>query len=205
MNKSTPPLWPRLGSVLLAASLLLSTNAHGDPVVPARAKAGARVAWLAIAHTRVHEHLESQQTAGIAVAAADGNIGITPPAAGARRLVVSIIDLDEGTAGRAVPETLPHPEERLLIAATAGQSSVVIEAGEIYIVYARKRGHAWTRHAHDGGSRDADGMSNGRIEITLASLQSLVGQVPPPATIESGDVLIVLDARTLRGGELVVP
>lgn len=177
----------------------------GPHIVRGRANPSSRVAWLAVARERVLEHMESRHSAGMTVAAPDGTVEIEAPAEGPHRLAISIIDVDEGIASRVMPEGPRSADERLSIVATPGHSSVFIEAGEVHIVYARKRGHVWTHHAHDGGSLDADATSNGRIEIALSSLHSLVGQVPAPASVQQGDIIIALEPRTLRSGDSVVP
>jgi hypothetical protein len=149
--------------------------------------------------------MESRRAAGMSVAGPDGTIELVAPAGTEQRLVIGMIDLDQGTAETVMPPARRSADERLVILAVRDRSSIVVEAGEVYIVYARKKAHAWTHHAHDGGSLDADGVSNGRIEIALQSLDSLTGNVPPPAAVASGDAMIALEPRTLRSGEAVIP
>jgi hypothetical protein len=69
-----------------------------------------------------------------------------------------------------------------------------------YLVVVRPKTGAWVLRTQDGSATDADGDNNGAIRAELASFSAFGGSPPPPAKLEPGDVILVVDAeRALFG------
>jgi hypothetical protein len=164
----------------------------------------ARVAWLAAVRERVHDHIEVRAEVGFGVADADGIVHLALPSAPGRRVLWALTDLGTSEAARLATNVEPSSDP-LEIAAAAGASTLSVESSEVHLLYARAHGHAWTTAVHDGGSLDGDGTLNGQIVIALGSLRAIHGNVPPPASTQSGDVILAIHPRSLRGAEVIVP
>lgn len=61
----------------------------------------------------------------------------------------------------------------------------------------RPKEGAWVLRVHDGGETDDDGDNDGAIRARLASFSAFGGSPPPPAKLEPGDVVLILDPERL--------
>ncbi len=73
------------------------------------------------------------------------------------------------------------------------------------ILFVRPPAGAWAFDATDGSDLDADGRTDGQVTVHLSKLQPLHGSRPAADGIATGDVILVVDPRRIRSGEVVVP
>lgn len=167
---------------------------------------GTPIGWMALVRERVNNHIRVTIHRGVARATGMGDATITHGAADARRAIWAIASLgDADTILTTAPDyvTSSVPIEAVL---SAGATSLRIVAAEIHVLYVRPPAGAWFYDATDGSELDADHQQNGTIEVALSSLQRLqAGPQAPPAQIESGDAILLIDPRALRSGRSVVP
>lgn len=80
----------------------------------------------------------------------------------------------------------------------AGLAAVQVPNGDSSIVsLVRPRVGAWTSRLEDGGIGDTDGAADGVMTVSFAQLQAEGNSPSAPATVIAGDLLAVIDLRTL--------
>jgi len=107
------------------------------------------------------------------------------------------VDFEDGswtvaTTGGAVREArfpwnaVPYARDRL-----------ALHSEKAYIAIVRPLIGAWLLRVNDGGESDGDGDNNGQIRAGLASFSAFGGSPPPPAKLERGDIVLVVDPERL--------
>jgi len=177
----------------------------GERGVTVRAeRPGSRMAWLAMIVERRDYHDVVRIIRGFGPATPDSTFTIARDAAKESRAVWAVADVDGAmTIQRFSPgtRTSPHP---ISVDALAGDAQVTVRSAAIELLYVRPRAGAWTFHAADGGGRDADAMQNGSITVPLASLKPLEGSGQAPASVEPGDLILMIDPRLMRASTVEV-
>lgn len=209
---SRPIRWP----VILAALLVLaSTPAAAAPplqiefqsgtVLVRGAAPGARTAWMALLRERTGWHITVRVHRGLAVAASDGVARIEHAAAASCCAVWAVASLDGAGIGRGTPPDYGMSRIAVPIHAAAGANAISVEAPEVRLLFVRSPMGAWAFDAADGSQLDADGRADGRVTIALTALRPVERGPAPPDRIASGDVIIAIDPRHVRMGEVAVP
>lgn len=176
----------------------------GGSVAVKGVKPGGHTAWMALVRERVSFHTEVHVYRGFTPSGQDGIARVDGKAAEAPRALWIAADVRGGQGVRGTPPAqTPSPIE-VPIAAVAGQPSITIEAAEAHVLYVHPPAQAWAAEVSDGSDRDADGQADGKITLSLSSLAALHGKVKPPDQVESGDLVMVIDPRRVRSGEVVV-
>ncbi|HWW59729.1 MAG TPA: hypothetical protein VN181_00040 [Thermoanaerobaculia bacterium] len=73
------------------------------------------------------------------------------------------------------------------------------ERSELDLVVVRPRVGAWLVRGRDGGSRDADGMTNGRLLVEFDNGTALSGTLEPsPGRLQQSDVIAAIDTAQME-------
>lgn len=78
-----------------------------------------------------------------------------------------------------------------------GVAHVDLRRDLVDVVLVRPHVGIWTLRAFEGGSHDADGISNATLRASLNRMRPMTGSPPAPPTATPHDVLIVIDPRAL--------
>jgi hypothetical protein len=121
-------------------------------------------------------------------------------------------DLSSGKATLASPHRWPGHvgaigvgEVEVVAAERGGRSTeLTLTTKALEVVLMRAGAGAWWLQANDGGESDADGDADGRVTVRLVDLEPRVpGDPSPPATLERGDLVLLVDVHTMRASLLV--
>jgi hypothetical protein len=85
-----------------------------------------------------------------------------------------------------------------------GDTSISVQSRFIELMFVRPGRGVWSFRAGDGGGLDQDGTRDGWVKIALASLVAYKGNPHPPATVEPGDRVFLIDPTELRAGDVEV-
>jgi hypothetical protein len=206
--------------VCLAALVLMLTNpaanaagpSHKPPKVSFDAdgvtigevEPGDRVAWISVelenpvgmSKFTVRKGLDAGN-AGRAVAVKSKNAN--------RALAVWLIaQIDGDGIGWVSPPQYQPSAHRVAITAAAGAPSIGVRAAAIELMYVRPGGGAWTFRADDGSALDGDRVQNGTVVVALQSLEAFRGNAAPPASVQGGDAILVVDRQRMKVGQLEV-
>lgn len=205
----------RTGAVLLAltmGSLVFAASKATPPTVDfARSgvtiggyKPGTKLAWMALVREPTKGYWATRIIRGFGPITPNSTFAIEHPEADLKRSIWMIADVDAGTGRHAKSPTMAHSSRGIVIRATPGAAVIQVDSSAIELMYVRPRFGAWSFSVADGGTRDADLSQNGQIVIPLQSLISYQGNPHPPATVETGDLLLVIDPNGMRTATLEV-
>jgi hypothetical protein len=165
---------------------------------------GGRVAWMAIARERVSYHTVVKVRRGVVDAGRDGVARIDAPIAASKRAIWAVADLGRGSGKKAKTPDAALSTNSVAIHAASDQETITVESAEIHLLYVNPPHGAWAFDASDGGGNDADGKVDGRITVPLSSLSPIQGKDKAPKQVKRGDVILAIDPKRLRSGEVVV-
>jgi hypothetical protein len=165
---------------------------HGKP--------GARLAWLSVVHEQRGPLMGVRSPRGLAVLTAAGTARVEMKKARGARAIWLVADLEDGGAVQVTPPGYSISRIPVKVAAPMGRTAFTVTAPVARVLYLRPGSGAWAFSGVEGTSTDADGAEDAIITVSLASLQSLQGNDPPPAVTEPGDVILVIDSRWMRIG-----
>lgn len=107
------------------------------------------------------------------------------------------IDLKSGAYALAAPGgyRIRRPLRPSQLAAGAGTASDRIVDDRRYLIglVVRPGEGAWSFAGGDGGDQDADGLSDGRVQLALDRLTPLRGSPPPPSKVRGSDLWFIVD------------
>lgn len=134
----------------------------------------------------------------------DGIVTIPLGSRPALRSTWAVVDVTTGAYAVGTPEDFVStpivPGDRLQRARGLRKAldALEIERNEVHILGVRPGVGAWTLQATEGSSVDRDSMNDQMLTVRFADLVSL-GDVAlaPPTSLQSGDVLIVIDMELL--------
>jgi hypothetical protein len=175
-----------------------------DGVKVAGVPSGSRVAWLAVVREPVDRHVAVRVKFGVEVATPMGQIAVRAKGADTSRSVWLITDIETGSATHSVAPGYFRSERAMEVEARPGESAIAVVSPQAKVLYVRPRKGVWMSSAYDAGLNDANGTADGRIVIDLATLVGVQGNPHPPAVVEAGDVILVLDPLAMRTAELKV-
>ena len=202
-----------LHTVVVLATLLASRAAvAGGPVLSfgpggvtfEGLRPGTQVAWMALVRMPVRDHVGVRLIRGSGPATPSGSLTVEHPGADHAQAIWAAVDLESGSGVRVAAPTFQHSRQTVPIAAIPGQSAFVVGAPSVSIMYVRPRKGIWAVDVADGAAGDADRMQDGQIVIALSGMVRDQGNPHPPEYVEPGDLIIAIDGKQLRTGQLEV-
>lgn len=182
-----------------AAPLTLTFETTG--LTASGATASGEVAWLAVSRVPRQYLQEVSEVLNSVAADADGTAVLPLESPAPRRSLWVAVDLATGAFSVATPEDYPILEEALSSAqlsfdAQDQATGFLLGQQMAKILLVRPGAGAWSLDALDGTPEDTDLEVNGAVAVDLAALEPL-GSAPPPAALQAGDVLVVIDPNRL--------
>ena len=215
VSERDPVIQRVLLAVLCGTIALHSLHAAGKGTPPSVAfgrsgvtvaglKPGTRLAWLGMIREPRKHRSATRIVRGFAPATPGSSFSIDYENADTSRSLWVVADVDNGSAVQAKPAASIVSQHAIPIQAVAGKSAITVGSSAVEVLYVRPHGGAWTFSVADGGGRDGDRLQNGTIVVPLASLTALKGNPHPPSTVESGDLVLVLDPDLMRSAAVEV-
>jgi hypothetical protein len=165
---------------------------------------GSRLAWMGMIRVPHTFHTEVRILHGFGEAVPENELVVSVEQADTSRGMWAFADVDHGAAAHANSPTMRTSGRAIEIHAVEGGDRVEIKSAAVEILYVRPRIGAWRFSVADGGGLDADLLPNGTIVMPLASMTALGGNPQVPASIQEGDLILVIDPRGLRSTSMEV-
>ena len=165
---------------------------------------GTKVAWMAMVREPRGYHTRVRILRGYGPATPNSTYSMALDNADSTRGIWLIADVDAGTGVQAASPVMITSDRAIDVRATNGASTVEIDSGAVEVLYVRPRGGAWTFNVADGGGLDGDRVPNGTIVMPLASLRPLKGNPHAPAAVAAGDLILIIDPRSVRTASVEV-
>jgi hypothetical protein len=199
-------------AALMALLLVVSAEAGSKPQVVfkkdgirVKAKKGrSNIVWLAVVRDRPNDVARVRVPKGTVVANDFGDADVTLEKAHELRGIWLVADVDEGAAGFVSPALQTSNPGVISVDARKGLNGVAVTAPDVVVMFVRPRVGAWTFSVTDGSPADGDRAQNGVVVVPLSSLVSFEGKKKPPAVTEPGDLVLAVDRRWMRVGEVEV-
>lgn len=197
--------------VLLAASGAMAQSAQRPAIsftpqgiAISGVAAGEPIAWLMLVRQAGLATMRTRVVRGIGPAKPNAATAIKLENADRTSVLLAVASLDSGASATRGTEHLPLSPEPIRVRAVAGEAKIAIESPFVELLYVRSRGGAWSWRGGDGSQSDADGVRDGWVTISLASLQPYRGNPAGPATAADGDLLLLVDPDNLRAATVEV-
>jgi hypothetical protein len=204
-------------SLLLIAAMsapMLSAAGPGMPLTPELAfdssgvtisavSPGDTVAWMGMIRERSGAHMNVRFVRGADTVDLSGQLTLIEAGADEAQAIYTVANVANGAASVVNAPGFVRTVDSINVTATAGQSSISIEAPYMELMYVRPGVGSWTFGTGDGSDLDADGEENGSIVVPLAQLIDS-GAGLPPETVDAGDVIMVIDPYQIRVAQLAV-
>lgn len=164
---------------------------------------GKAVAWLGVERI-VDADLAAEvvRRSMTRTAGEDGVSRLELGRAVAQRSVWVAVDVESGEFAVAAPDGYQlhrRPRPSRLDAAAGGRPDAILDGDSyLYGLVVRPREGAWTFQGGDGGPRDDDGGTDGRVRFALDQLEPLAGSPAAPDKVQGSDLWFVVDLLTLR-------
>ena len=112
-----------------------------------------------------------------------------------------VVDLATGEHGsvvapRMTAEELLDPDGQPINPGQLISGKLIADLIVVDLLIVRPGTGAWSAHTGDGGPGDTDGGRDGVLHMNLGDMQSLVDGVEPPAHIQGGDVIVLINTRS---------
>jgi hypothetical protein len=189
----------------------LSVAVEGAAVVVSGLAPGGQVALLGAQRTDFAYHSRTETRRSLETDAdQDGVVRREFEQAVPWKSVWLAVALGTGAWAAAVPAGFPQAEFPLAasqVTAEPGGASERLHLAErrVEVLHLRPGVGAWAGSAVEGGRGDADGESDGELEVDLAGLAALAEPGPPaPGSLAPGDVVVVVNPEWLSFGVLSV-
>jgi hypothetical protein len=161
------------------------------------------VAWTSVSREPRGFSTLVASRSGVATADALGEATIELDGEVATASVWVVVDLGEGGFTVAAPEGTSFREigfdGRSVVANPQGKLNRLVHARPyVELFLARPGVGAWAMTAGEGAEGDDDGEQDGSLHTRLASMEPLAASPSPPDGLEAGDVLVMVDPRTLE-------
>jgi len=168
--------------------------------------AGTRVAWLAVVREPRSYSTSVYVLHGTGIATPSGVVSIPARGAEVTNALWMMVEFETGATVRTSAPGYTTSVRSIDIRATNGDTFMTIVSPQAKVLYVRPRHGVWYGSAYDGGAGDDDRESDARIHFSLSSLRGVHGNPHPPAALEPGDVLLVIDPVAMRTSRIeVVP
>lgn len=114
-----------------------------------------------------------------------------------------VVDLETGRFSVTVPDGFPRKEraigsEELQVSPEGGVRTLRDDRGYVEVLLVRPRVGAWHMSAGDGAASDADAARDGFTAVEFATMEPVGNSPQPPASLEPGDLVIVVNPRNLE-------
>lgn len=198
--------------VFALLAVMVSTLAVGDPprvdftlgdVTLNHVKPGTRIAWMAMLIHPANYQERVRILRGVDVVTASEKMRIAAPDVKHDHGIWTFAAMDGDLKLTAVAPEFVASTRSIEVDAAEGASSLVMIGARAEVLYVR-RGSAWKFSGADGGTKDSDGIADGRITIALTSLENVHGDRPTPTVIEHGDVILMIDFTRRRTAAITV-
>ena len=204
----------RLFCPLLLLLVVLAVPAAADDATPtvrfdsrSVALAGltpsGSVAWYSVSREPQGYSTLTASRSGVETADALGEATIELEGDVATASVWVVVDLEQGGFAVAAPQGTSFREigfeGRSVVADPQGKLNRLVHTRPyVELFLARPGVGAWAMAAGEGAEGDDDGEQDGSLHTTLADMEPLAASPPPPDELEAGDVLVMVDPRTLE-------
>jgi hypothetical protein len=165
---------------------------------------GETVVWFGV-ERRVDPDFSAEvvRHAEVGTAGADGTARLALGRAVAVRSVWVAVDLETGGLAVAAPDgyRIARPESpatRLGVQDGDQADHFLDERPYLMGLVVRPGEGAWVFAGGDGGERDEDGQSDGRLSFALDGFEPLPGSPAPPAKARAEDLWLVVDPRRME-------
>ncbi|HEU4886917.1 MAG TPA: hypothetical protein VFV49_03450 [Thermoanaerobaculia bacterium] len=166
-------------------------------------KPGTHIAWMAMLIDRAHYQEQVRILRGVDIVTPAEQMRIAAANAKHDQGIWTFAALDGDLTVTAAAPQFAASTRPIEVVAIEGAPSVSMKGARAELLYVR-RGSAWKFSGADGGGQDSDGVADGRISIALSSLENVHGGRPAPATIENGDVILLIDFTKRRTASITV-
>jgi hypothetical protein len=192
---------------LIASTLMISRSAWADSptidfsgsgVTAGNVAPGTNVAWLGMVRERIDDLVRVRFVRGTAHATAQSTVSISEPDANASSSLWGIINVGSGENAASAAPLFGYASGEIAVHAPIGQSSIKIESPAVELLYVRPAVGVWSAGTGDGSDLDLDLEPNGVVELSLATLKPLGDSPAAPATVQQGDVLVLIDPQGIR-------
>jgi hypothetical protein len=164
---------------------------------------GAKVAWMAMIIEEEHYQEKVRILRGVEIVSSARQATITRSGEKVDQGVWIFADLDGKLKTTAAAPGFTASQRSINVEAIPGATSLIIAGARAEVLYVRN-GSAWKYSGADGGRVDADGIADGRIAMALHMLEGLHGSSAAPASVEDGDVILVMDFTKRRSTAIKV-
>lgn len=207
-----PPFRPsRFLSGLLVIVAMAAGSAGAAPTIRFESRAivvehvtrGGTLRWFGIAHEPQAYHVRVREYAGASDDAdRDGVVRIDLPRDVSPESLWVAVDTTTGQWSTAQPATAeirskPLPPARFR-RGTAGRASIAGDEEYLKFWVVRTSRGSWVHTAEDGGRGDSDGVADGVTTAALSEFEPVAGSPDPPAELQRGDIVVVVDPWQLR-------
>ena len=195
-----------LGAAPGLTAPLLQLSFEGSTLTVENVSPGAEVAWLTTWHQEIQERYRSVRShSGTAVDDdGDGRIEIAFREPIPESSAFVVIDLDSGRSNVAGQRQRRRRTPREVgYQITADNRAVDVQRPYAQVLLARPGAGSWLLETTDGGDRDHDASSDGKIRARLDRFADSKDG-PPPRFLKGGDHLFVIDPTSLDILDLVV-
>jgi hypothetical protein len=203
----------RVTPLCLVAALALTTSGQSaqprisfnpQGISISGVKSGEPLAWMMLVRQPGPVTMRTRIVRGIGPAKPNAAVAIRLEDADSTAVLLALASVDSGAGVVQGSERLPLSLDPIRVQAAAGQASIAVESPFVELLYVRSRGGAWSWHGADGSPADADGKADGWITISLTALKPYRGNPHPPASVEEGDQLLLIDPDHLRAATVEV-
>jgi len=157
-----------------------------------------KVVWFGVEH-RIDAGFSRElvRRFDVAEVGADGTARLVLKEPPAPRSFWVAVDLKSGEFALAAPEgyRIRRPLKPSQLSAAAGSAADGIADDRLYLIglVVRPGEGAWSFTGGDGGDKDADGHSDGRVRFALEGLTPLPGSPAPPSKVRGADLWFIVD------------
>lgn len=159
---------------------------------------GEQVAWMAVVRASVSRRIRVRVLRGITRATPVAPVTIPIPQSDESTTLLTVAVLDRGHGSTRNTRNLTTSSEPIESRAVPGEAQVSVKSRFVEMMYVRPGRGVWSFRAGDGSGLDQDGARDGWVRIALASMVAYKGNPHPPATVEAGDRVFLVDPTELR-------
>src|SRR5688500_12930181 len=171
-----------LSIIAVTANATPKVTFHSDGVRVDGVAPGSRVAWLAVLKEPVQRHIAVRMLYGVDQVTSGGEMKIGATGYELSRALWVLVDVETGDAVSMPGPGYVSSTRRIDAVALPGKTSFSVVSPEAKLLYVRPHGGVWMASVYDGGEGDADERADGRIEVSLATMERLKGNPHPPET-----------------------
>ena len=156
---------------------------------------GVQVAWMTLTREPVGNHYRLRLQRGLHTADGNGEVFIAQGGADEARMLwlAAAVNGQQSVTLNVAAEGYSSSSDPISRVAVIGATAFTLESRQAEVIYVRRQVGAWFLSAMDGGLGDQDGTQNTVITIPLSSLQPFPGNPSAPASVQNGDLVLIID------------